>query len=201
MTLSHWKNKHLMFVCCSCTRLSILSGLKGTKSSWSLNQVVGFKCKECLCFVSLHNLVSLPFSLSLFSLSLSSPLSSLPPSSLFIYWSLEETCLLFQPGLFPVAFAHSSQCLFCPSEADALNKMTTVICLCHSGPSTDYIAAQKYSAGGGGRMCVSAGSNSLFFLFSTELPFPLSLRWQVYLKPATTPPLIHSAPSLGEIRN
>lgn len=82
---------------------------------------------------------------------------------------------------------------FCPSEADALNKMTTVICLCHSGPSTDYIVAQKYSARGGGRMCVSAGSNSLFFLFSRELPFPLSLRWQVYLKPAATPPLIHTA--------
>lgn len=41
--------------------------------------------------------------------------------------------------------------------------------------------------------CVSAGSNSLFFLFSRELPFPLSLRWQVYLKPAATPPLVLTA--------
>lgn len=32
-----------------------------------------------------------------------------------------------------------------------------------------------------------------FFLFSRELPFPLSLRWQVYLKPATTPPNILTA--------
>lgn len=32
---------------------------------------------------------------------------------------------------------------FCPSEADALNKMTTVICLCHSGPSADLQRGSK----------------------------------------------------------
>lgn len=162
--------------------------------TWSLNQAVRFKCTDCHCSLSLHNLVS--------------PLSPLPPlpllfavltpSSLFIYSEFRGNlpALLARP--ISSGFCTFQSVPFCPSEADALNKMTTVICLCHSGPSADYIVAQKYSARGGGRMCVSAGSNSLFFLFSRELPFPLSLRWQVYLKPATTPPLIHTALQVWE---
>lgn len=144
---------------------------KNTILTWTHNQAVRFKRTDCHCILSLHNPASLPFIFLLLCLSFFSPFALLAPSSLFVYWSLEETCLLFQPGLFPLAFAHSSQCLFCPSEADALNKMTTVICLCHSGPSTDYIVAQKYSARGGGRMCVSAGSNSLFFYFPESCLF------------------------------
>lgn len=140
-------------------------------------------------------------------LSLLSPSSAPPPSS--FVWAPGKACLALLAGphfLRRSPPPHFRQHLPGPGEADALNKMTTVICLCHSGRSRDYTTAQKYSAREGGRMCVSVGFNSLFFffffLFSRELPFPLSPWWQVYLKPATTPPLIHTAlPSLWEIRN
>lgn len=93
------------------------------------NQTVWFKCKEHHCFFSLYNLVSPPIQ-TLFPHV--SPLTlSFHLEKKYIGVQREPACS--QPGLFQVAFAHSSQCLFGPSEADALNKMTTVICLCHSG--------------------------------------------------------------------
>lgn len=91
---------------------------------------------------------------------------SIFPSSLFLTSSLAHPILLLYFGLWEKpACSFNQACFqwllhiplcafFCPSEADALNKMTTVICLCHSGPSFDYIGAQKYSARGGRRMCV-----------------------------------------------
>lgn len=93
-----------------------------------------------------------------------------------------------------MAFAHSSQCLFGPSEADALNKMTTVICLCHSGSQHRLRRRSKIQCWRRRpNVCRLALIPFFFFLFSRELPFPLSLRWQVYLKPAATPPLVLTA--------
>lgn len=97
-------------------------------------------------------------------------LALLTPSSLSILGFRGNLPALLA-GSISSGFRRFQSVPFCPSEADALNKMTTVICLCHSGPSTDYIAAQKYSARGGGRMCVSAGSNSLFFYFPESCLF------------------------------
>lgn len=146
--------------------------------------------------LSVSSYSRVPPSLSLSSASPSvslSPYPTHPPPAFYIREQRGTLPALLARPL-SSGFCTFQSVPFCPSEADALNKMTTVICLCHSGPGTGYVVAQKYSARGGGRMCVWAGSNSFFSpLFSRELPFPLSLRWQVYLKPATTPPLIHTA--------
>lgn len=128
------------------------------------------KCRDFHCFLLLHNLVSLPSSLS----PVSSPsffLSSLLPPFYILGFRGNLPALLARP--ISSGFCTFQSVPFCPSEADALNKMTTVICLCHSGPSTDYIVAQKYSARRGGRMCVSAGSNSLFFSIFQRAAFSI----------------------------
>lgn len=155
---------------------------KSATMTWTFNQAVRFKRAECHCtFVC---------SLCFF----------LPPLTLPHSFTFKGSLPALLAGPISSGFCTFQSMPLCPSEADALNKMTTVICFCHSGPGADYIAAQKYSVRESGRfcVCVSAGSDSLFFLFSRELPFPLSLRWQVYLKPAMTPPLIHTALQDGE---
>lgn len=113
-------------------------------------------------------IVSLPSSLSAARCP-SFSLSSLLPLFYILEFRGSLPALLARP--ISSGFCTFQSVPFFPSEADALNKMTTVICLCHSGPSTDYIVAQKYSARRGGRMCVSTGSNSLFFYFPESCLF------------------------------
>lgn len=131
--------------------------IKSTKLTRTLNQGVKFKCTDCHHFLFLYKTPP--------------PLLWSVSSTLLPFLSLSLELPALSAGPISSGFCTFQSVAFCPSEADALNKMTTVICLCHSGPSTDYIVAQKYSARGGGRMCVSAGSNSLFFYFPQSCLF------------------------------